>query len=73
MGGGSTIAAAISVGYESIGVEVDPTFFNVSLEAIPALAALPGNGKASSRRIVYQNPRVVVRQGGPVLASLEDE
>jgi site-specific DNA-methyltransferase (adenine-specific) len=28
MGGGSTIAAAISVGYESIGVELDPHFFN---------------------------------------------
>jgi DNA modification methylase len=49
MGGGSTIAAAISVGYESVGVELDPTFFHAALEAIPALAALPGNGRASSR------------------------
>jgi DNA modification methylase len=47
MGGGSTIAAAVSVGYASIGIEIDPQFFGAALEAIPALAALPGNGKAS--------------------------
>jgi DNA modification methylase len=41
MGGGSTIAAAVSIGYESIGIEIDPQFFGSALEAIPALAALP--------------------------------
>jgi len=49
MGGGSTIAAAVSIGYESIGIEIDPEFFCAALEAIPALAALPGSGRASSR------------------------
>lgn len=49
MGGGSTIAAAVSIGYESVGIEIDPEFFDAALEAIPALAALPGNGRASSR------------------------
>jgi DNA modification methylase len=49
MGGGSTIAAAVSIGYESIGIEVDPQFFSAAVEAIPALAALPGNGKASNK------------------------
>jgi len=49
MGGGSTIAAAVSIGYESIGIEIDPEFFSSALEAIPALAALPGSGRASSR------------------------
>jgi len=38
MGGGSTIAAAISVGYESIGVEMDPVFFNIASGAISRLA-----------------------------------
>jgi site-specific DNA-methyltransferase (adenine-specific) len=38
MGGGSTIAAAISVGYESIGLELDPTFFRMATEGIPFLA-----------------------------------
>lgn len=41
MGGGSTIAAACSIGYESIGLEEDPAFFKVAQDAIPRLAALP--------------------------------
>jgi site-specific DNA-methyltransferase (adenine-specific) len=27
MGAGSTIAAALAVGYDSVGVEIDPAFF----------------------------------------------
>lgn len=38
MGGGSTIAAALAVGYESIGIEVDPVFFRMAEHAVPALA-----------------------------------
>jgi DNA modification methylase len=45
MGGGSTIAAAVSVGYESIGLEHDPAFFERASVGIPKLAALSGNGK----------------------------
>jgi len=41
MGGGSTIAAAISVGYESIGIELDPAFFNIASDAIHGLATGP--------------------------------
>jgi DNA modification methylase len=48
MGGGSTVAAAVSIGYESIGIEIDRQFFGAAMEAIPALAALQGNGRASS-------------------------
>lgn len=40
MGGGATIAAAVAVGYESIGVEIDPTFFRIAQRGIPKLAAL---------------------------------
>jgi DNA modification methylase len=43
MGGGSTIAAAVAVGYESIGIELDPLFFTAAENAIPALAKLPVN------------------------------
>ena len=32
MGGGSTVAAAIAVGYESIGLEIDPLFFAMRSE-----------------------------------------
>ncbi len=49
MGGGSTIAAAVSLGYESIGIEIDSEFFSAAQAAIPALAALPGIARASSR------------------------
>jgi site-specific DNA-methyltransferase (adenine-specific) len=48
MGGGSTIAAAITVGYQSCGVEMDEAFFRSATKAIPALAAWNGNGKAAN-------------------------
>lgn len=40
MGGGSTLAAANAVGYDSHGVEMDKQFFELAQKAIPALAAL---------------------------------
>jgi site-specific DNA-methyltransferase (adenine-specific) len=40
MGGGSTIAAALAIGYESIGLERDPQYFAMAVEAVPKLAAL---------------------------------
>jgi len=40
MGAGSTIAAACAVGYESIGIELDPEFHRVAIDAIPRLSAL---------------------------------
>lgn len=40
MGGGSTLAAANAVGYDSRGVEMDKQFFDLARTAIPKLAAL---------------------------------
>lgn len=40
MGAGSTIAAARAVGYRSIGIELDPVYFDIAQDAIPALAGL---------------------------------
>jgi site-specific DNA-methyltransferase (adenine-specific) len=54
MGGGSTIAAAVSVGYESIGIELDPAFFQMAAAGIPKLAALNGNGKGNSRKGTFR-------------------
>lgn len=40
MGGGSTIAAAMAVGYASVGVELDPAYFSLAERAVPKLSAL---------------------------------
>lgn len=40
-GSGSTLAAAEAIGYESIGVELDPLYFKLAEEAIPKLRDLP--------------------------------
>lgn len=43
MGSGSTIAAANAVGYESMGIEIDPTFYSGAQQAIEPLSTLyPG-------------------------------
>jgi site-specific DNA-methyltransferase (adenine-specific) len=39
-GSGSTLAAAEAVGYESVGVELDPEYATIARRAIPALVAL---------------------------------
>lgn len=54
MGAGSTIASAIAVGYESIGLEIDPTFYRMAKRAIPRLAKLSVNGKARSATSIAQ-------------------
>lgn len=39
-GSGSTLAAAQAVGYDAIGLEIDPLYFRMAASAIPALASL---------------------------------
>lgn len=48
MGGGSTIAAAVATGYSSIGLEMDPAYFQVAAKAIPKLALLDVNRATSA-------------------------
>jgi DNA modification methylase len=54
MGSGSTIAAAVAVGYTSIGIEKDSAYFATAKKAIPELARynpiVKGPAKESSRR-----------------------
>jgi DNA modification methylase len=40
MGAGSTMAACVALGYDGIGIELDPTYFAMARTAIPALAEL---------------------------------
>jgi site-specific DNA-methyltransferase (adenine-specific) len=40
-GSGSTLAAASSMGYQSIGIERDRDYVRMAQKAIPSLAALP--------------------------------
>jgi DNA modification methylase len=53
MGSGSTIAAAVAVGYTSIGIEKDLTYFSVAKKAIPLLARY----SPSARRLAKLKPR----------------
>jgi len=39
-GSGSTLAAAVAVGYRCVGVERDPEYLELAAQAIPELAAL---------------------------------
>jgi site-specific DNA-methyltransferase (adenine-specific) len=54
-GSGSTLAAAEAIGYESIGVENDPSNVEVARAGIPALAALEPEGQ--SRVLLYPSSR----------------
>lgn len=53
MGAGSTIAAAEALGYEGIGVEVDPEYFKMAQSVIPRLAALHMNIEEYSFDVAY--------------------
>jgi len=58
MGGGATIAAALAVGYDSIGIEVDPVFYKIAERAIPRLAAFEKVKKYGAREIEHENMRL---------------
>lgn len=47
MGAGSTLAAALAVGYASVGIERDRAYFRIAERAIPALARLSIDGSDS--------------------------
>jgi site-specific DNA-methyltransferase (adenine-specific) len=49
MGAGSTIAAALAVGYDSVGLECDPDYFRMAGDAVPRLARLTAVGASLGR------------------------
>jgi DNA modification methylase len=61
MGAGSTIAAAVAVGYRSVGVESDSTYFDVAIKAIPELSTLSVNG---TTRVIKTNGVVSLNERG---------
>lgn len=79
MGGGSTIGAALALGYESIGVEIDQRYFKMASSSVPQLAML-GSGprlrrtkkrdaSALGNTAVYKHPEIRVSGGKPVLTN----
>lgn len=40
MGSGSTVAAAERLGYESVGIELDPTYFEMATDSVPKFAEI---------------------------------
>ncbi len=54
MGGGSTIAAACAAGYQSIGIESDPEFYEMAVKGIPRLASLAPNGDSNGTLLPSQ-------------------
>lgn len=48
-GAGSTLAAAEAVGYESVGIEKDESYFDMACKAIPMLAKFTPKGSHESR------------------------
>lgn len=76
MGSGSTIAAAMAVGYTSIGVEKDSAYFSVAKKAIPALAQFTPTatvsvlGKSGGTLAATERPKAKPhRKGGRVRRS----
>ncbi len=70
MGSGSTIAAALAVGYQGIGIERDAAYFRIAQKAIPALAELTlkgasSDGSTGGKRATTKKPKAAAhRQGG---------
>ncbi len=64
MGAGATIAAALAVEYDSIGIEIDPVFFKIAEQAIPKLAKLGLKEKAGVRAIRRASVQIDDRMAG---------
>jgi DNA modification methylase len=62
-GSGSTLAAANSVGYESIGLEKDPIYYQMAIRAIPALASVPIDRASSATQRVGGNSVIKTAKG----------
>lgn len=60
MGGGSTLAAADNVGYNSIGIEIDKIYYDLAVVGVPLLAAL------------YAPQKPVIQEQAPLFPGLTE-
>jgi site-specific DNA-methyltransferase (adenine-specific) len=66
MGAGATVAAAVAVGYTSIGIEIDPAFFAMAEKAIPALSSVSVSGSTrviKTSGVVHLNGKGKIDRG----------
>lgn len=72
-GSGSTVAAARAVGYEAIGVEIDPHYYDAAQQAVPRLAALyPRFGGDTLEHLPGSNETLESTDGGQITILFED-
>ncbi len=63
MGGGSTIAAAVAVGYNSIGIERDPEYFTLAKAAIQPLSEIMATNEMGLQVATQNSAKAKVQQG----------
>jgi site-specific DNA-methyltransferase (adenine-specific) len=57
VGGGATLAAAEALGYDSIGVEINPEYAEMARQAVPRLAMLKVEWVQPRENLVLESPR----------------
>jgi DNA modification methylase len=72
MGGGSTIAAADNVGYDSLGIEIDEQYYKLALTGIPSLARLY-NEEADNRVGALPVQQTLVRAPIEPLPTIQEQ
>jgi DNA modification methylase len=71
MGGGSTIAAADNVGYDSVGIEIDEQYYHVALASVPLLARLYTVGDGGNEILPAQ--QTLVRPANEPLPAVQEQ
>ena len=57
LGSGSTVAAAVALGYAALGIEIDPDYYLAAQQAIPQLASLYPNCQGTDWEVPVVSPQ----------------